>query len=344
VSVCLPGSVGFGFYAAVLARAGKIDEGYFYGELALRIMHKYPVKEFEGRTLFAVWGFVKTEYEGLSYCLVPMMAAHHSAMNTGDFGGGSIAMLIHTAVSLFIGQRLDKIVEGIDDAIQRLKDYNQRAQFGLLICLRNTCRKLMDRPDDSSGGYPDEVPYGSMLPVVYISFQLYEAVYLNDIELAGVLIRKFEKSNPGPVLPVMHNYFVFYKAIVTAASSGPRSLIRQWQARKLLQYLERAMLRCPENYTNKVFLVKAEIAASRGCLEEAGMQYDRSIHYAAKDKFPNEQALACERAATMYVTFGLPLEAAIYYSQAIKLYKQWGAEVRVKQLEEIMKEKHIAVC
>jgi hypothetical protein len=79
------GSVGFGFYASVLVRLKRIDDGFFYAKLALQMMKKYPAKEFEARTTIAVWGNVMTEAESLNTCKEPYLAAHHAALGTGDF-------------------------------------------------------------------------------------------------------------------------------------------------------------------------------------------------------------------------------------------------------------------
>ena len=100
--VSFSGSVGFGFYASVCIRAGKINEGWKYGELALRIMKKYPVKEFEARTIISVWGNVKSESEPLASCLEPYMQAHHSALSTGDFNVSTSIYVCITTLGLLI--------------------------------------------------------------------------------------------------------------------------------------------------------------------------------------------------------------------------------------------------
>ena len=96
------------------------------------------------------------------------------------------------------------------------------------------------------------------------------------------------------------------------------------------------LVHCPENHTNKVFLVRAEIAASKGQHDEAVLLYDKSRHYAKVNQLPSEQAFASERAGRMFVAAGQSSEAVPLFHEAIKLYAQWGAEVKVTQLKEIM--------
>ena len=123
---------------------------------------------------------------------------------------------------------------------------------------------------------------------------------------------------------------------IIAASKFQRSFLDRRRAQKHLRYLEQAMLNCPENHTNKVFLVRAEIAASKGQHDEAVLLYDKSRHYAKVNQLPSEQAFASERAGRMFVAAGQSSEAVPLFHEAIKLYAQWGAEVKVTQLKEIM--------
>ena len=77
--------MGFAFYASVLIRFARVNEGLFYGSIALQLMKKYRSKEFEARTTLALWGNVMTETEPLRKALDPFASAHQSALGTGDF-------------------------------------------------------------------------------------------------------------------------------------------------------------------------------------------------------------------------------------------------------------------
>lgn len=65
-------------------------------------MKKYPVKEFEARTIISVWGNVKTETEPLASCLEPYIQAHYSALSTGDFNVSTSDYLCNMILGLLI--------------------------------------------------------------------------------------------------------------------------------------------------------------------------------------------------------------------------------------------------
>lgn len=141
-------------------------------------------------------------------------------------------------------------------------------------------------------------------------------------------------------MPYMNRYYTFCEGLVEAGR-GRRSTVSRWRARRILRSMEKAMLRCPENHTNKVFLIKAELDTSAGRYDKAILNYDTSIRYAEKERFVNEEALATEKAARMLLVSGKKVKAAVYFERATKLYQQWGAEAKVIQLKEFMEKERL---
>lgn len=247
---------------------------------------------------------------------------------------------------LFIGDNLVSVLGRIDRAIEKSVDYQQKTMVSMMDPVKQVCLNLMGKSDDPltlTGKVMEENQWletasglGQEMAVSFLlTLKLYLAVYMNDLDQAGRLMEEYSKSDPGIVLPYVYKYHILYKAII-AASAPQKSFADRRRMRKHLQFMEKAMLNCPENHANKVFLIRAEIAASKGRCDEAALRYDKSIHYAKNNRLPNEQAFACERAGGMLISSGQPTRAVPYLCEAIRLYDQWGAEVKVLQLKEIM--------
>jgi len=92
---------------------------------------------------------------------------------------------------------------------------------------------------------------------------------------------------------------------------------------------------CPQNYHNRYALVKAEIARIEGRHAEAMDLYEEAIRSARDNGFVPNEALAFELAARFYATRGFATFAHAYLRSARNGYFRWGAQGKVRQLDEI---------
>jgi PAS domain S-box-containing protein len=91
----------------------------------------------------------------------------------------------------------------------------------------------------------------------------------------------------------------------------------------------------PETFEDRAALVGAEIARIEGRAGDAQELYDKAIRAAHKYGFVQNQAIANEIAGRFYVTRGYEKIAVTYLRRARVCYLRWGAEGKVRQLEEI---------
>jgi PAS domain S-box-containing protein len=90
---------------------------------------------------------------------------------------------------------------------------------------------------------------------------------------------------------------------------------------------------CPQNFENRVALVKAEIARIEGRTLDAEQLFERSIRFARDNGFIHNEGLASELAARFYDARGFEIIAHAYLRNARYCYLSWGADGKVKQLE-----------
>ena len=92
---------------------------------------------------------------------------------------------------------------------------------------------------------------------------------------------------------------------------------------------------CPENFENRAALVGAEIARLEAREREAARLYEEAIRSAQTNGFVHNEALANELAARFYRALGFEQIADGYLRDARYCYLRWGADGKVRQLEEL---------
>ena len=91
---------------------------------------------------------------------------------------------------------------------------------------------------------------------------------------------------------------------------------------------------CPENYLHKYLLIEAEISRILGNKQKAMDLYDKAIQSAYENSYIQNEAIACELAAGFYMNIGRNRIALTYMSDALRLFKQWGAYAKVEHLKK----------
>ena len=92
---------------------------------------------------------------------------------------------------------------------------------------------------------------------------------------------------------------------------------------------------CPDNFENRAALVAAEMARLEGRTIEAESLYEQAIRSARANAFIHQEALADELAAHFYAARGLEDIADMYLRKARSCYRIWGADGKVRQLDEL---------
>jgi predicted ATPase/signal transduction histidine kinase len=90
----------------------------------------------------------------------------------------------------------------------------------------------------------------------------------------------------------------------------------------------------PENFSNKLALVRAERARIEGDTATADALYEQAIRLAKEHELVHEEALACELAALAHSARGLEIPARAYGAAARLAYVKWGAVGKVRQLDD----------
>src|SRR6202040_1388543 len=131
----------------------------------------------------------------------------------------------------------------------------------------------------------------------------------------------------------------FYGALSQAASCNSAAAGERQQHLDAIaahhKQLEVWAANCPENFENRAALVGAEIARLEGRELDAERLYEQAIRSARANGFVHNEALANELAARFYAARGFEKIARVYLQDARYGYLRWGADGKVRQLDEL---------
>jgi signal transduction histidine kinase/GAF domain-containing protein/CheY-like chemotaxis protein len=130
----------------------------------------------------------------------------------------------------------------------------------------------------------------------------------------------------------------FYAALARAAycnaiSADQRALHLEALAAHHRQ-LEIWAHHCPDNFGNCTALVRAEIARLEGRDLDAERLYEEAVRLARENRFIQNEGIAGELAARFYAARGFETIAHAYLRNARYCYLRWGADGKVRQLDE----------
>jgi PAS domain S-box-containing protein len=131
----------------------------------------------------------------------------------------------------------------------------------------------------------------------------------------------------------------FYAALSHAASADSAAAdARQQHVATLAAHHRQLQIWAehgPENFENRAALVGAEIARLEGRDLDAEGLYEHAIRSARANGFVHNEALAYEVAARFYAARGFEEFAHVYLRNARDGYVRWGANGKVRQLDEL---------
>ncbi|MEA2760752.1 MAG: hypothetical protein QOD47_36, partial [Gemmatimonadaceae bacterium] len=218
------------------------------------------------------------------------------------------------------------------------------AQLGLIRTLRGLTPKFGYFNDErfNESQFEDHLQSDSRLALPecwYWVRKLQARVYANDYVSAIEAASKAQQLLwTSPSFFEVAEYH-FYGALARAAhyelaSAGERARDLEALGAHHKQ-LEMWAENCPENFANRAALVAAEIARLEDRTLDAERLYEEAIRSARANGFVHNEALANELAAHFYATRGFEKIARVYLQDARYGYLRWGADGKVRQLEQL---------
>lgn len=328
---------------------GEIENGYQFGELAIKLVDK--INDLEGKTkvYMANYSFIKHWKDPLRMSLPKLVENFQNGLDIGDIEYACYSIMFNFVYSYLASKPLKEVIKESQTNKIYIDKLQQSTASNYLSIYLQTMLNLVEKKDNPElliGSAYNEVEllpfcikindrsaiwniYNTKLVLLYLFEKPNE--FLKYIELAD----KFIDAVPGVQLVCVYNLF---KALALLTLYSSSSYFEKRKFKNIVNKIERNLKKwakyAPYNNSHKYFLLKAEISwRIKGKFDEAAIYFEQAIELARKHDYLNETALANELCAKFYLAQNKEKIARIYMDEACYYYRIWGADAKVEYLE-----------
>ncbi len=341
-------SVAYVYYGVILCNLGDISLAYEFGQLAIRMLDKFPSSSIKSRVYAAFGICIQPWKSDIKSALGVLKSGFQAGMESGNLEFAGYCMGEYCKNSLWMGKPLTLVEQEIGKYLklmQELKQEGCQLYIGLereiVFNLRGTnvepCH-LVGENFNEVERIPSLIEGKNFLQL----FSVYNAKAMLNFMFGNYeqalensrLFEKYEESASGFYVVSISN--LYYSLILLALSPQADKNKQNQYLKKVVQNqkkMQKWAFHAPMNYQHKYDLVAAEKARVLGQNSEAMDLYDRAIAGSAKNGYIQEEALAYELAGEFYLSLGKQIISQAYLTKAYYGYIRWGALAKVKHLE-----------
>jgi PAS domain S-box-containing protein len=333
------------------ARFGDYQAGYRFGRLGYELVEQHGLKRFQARTYVNFGNVILPWTRHVRAGRDLVRRAFEAANQVGDLVFAAFSCHHVTTNLLAAGDSLDEAQAEAERGLA----FAQKIQFGIAIdfstlhiALIRTLRGLTPTFGSLDTAQFDELrverrlaanPDLSLAEFFYwtrkLQARFFAGDYASAIEASSRAQRLLWSGFSQFEMAEYHLYGALCRAAAcnTAAAGERQQHVDALAAHH--QQLEIWAANCPENFENRAALVGAEIARIDGRDVDAMRLYEQAIRSARANGFVHNEALAFELAARFYAARGFDKIARVYLQDARYGYLRWGADGKVRQLDEL---------
>jgi predicted ATPase/signal transduction histidine kinase len=332
-------------------RFGDYGRAFQFGKLGFDLVEKRGLLRFKALVFLDFAALITPWTRPLSEGLALVRRAFDAAQESGNL---VYACYSRNCLHTLMLARGDPLADVQAEAETSLV-FVQNAHFELPIDsvtiqlqLIRTLRGLLDRLGSFDGGSFDEAAFERSLrarervPITacwYWTHKLHARCLAGDYAAA---VAAAEEAEPllwtSPSFLETAEYHV-YGALARAARHDevPPDERPRHRAALLAHGRQLAVWakHCPENFASRSGLVAAEIARIEERTLDAEALYAQAIQGAREGGFVHIEAMAYEWAARFWRARGLTEIADAHLARALERYRRWGADGKVRQLEQL---------
>jgi PAS domain S-box-containing protein len=342
------GYVWFGMFAG--PRFNNYKDGFRFGQLGYDLVDKRNLTRYQARTYISfgtLTPWAKHAAEGRDL----VRRAFDVAFRTGDLTFSAYSWHELITNYLFVGDPLPEVQSEAEKGLAFVKKAgfglvaeNCGAQLGLIRTLRGQTSTFgrFDARDYNESDTEHRLasnPTLALAEFFYWTRKLQGRFFAGDYATAVDASEKAHRLLWPAASQVETGDFRFYAALARAAAWNSASAEdRPKHFAALIDHhrqLEIWTRHCPENFENRAALVGAEIARVEGRELDAERLYEQAIRSARANGFVHNEALSNELAARFYEARGFDTIAQAYLRKARYCYLRWGADGKVRQLDEL---------
>lgn len=340
----------FAYYGVVLCGGGNLDAAYQAGQLAMQLVDVMGARAVQARTYLFNALMLNHWKQPLHASRALFAQAYQSGVETGDLDSACNALVSQAILSLLTGQELTAVEREMASAYETVAGFKQSAYLQFTVFWQLVLNLLGQAADALrlQGAVFDE---DAMIPLytkdnnlacLFISYfcKLLLCFLFQDFRQAVAHADRVEaylvNSSFGSMYYTVLFYFLDSLVRLAVYAETPAPAQEALLQKVLTNYakLQAWSMDAPENGLHRLTLVEAELARVRDQTSQAREHYDRAIDLASKHQYWHEGAMACELAARFYQAQGQKRLTYYYIQEAHYLYKTWGAQAKVQDLEK----------
>jgi PAS domain S-box-containing protein len=343
-------TTGYAWLGWVLCYAfHRYDDGYRFGKLALDLVEKRGFVVDTARVHYAI-GLIVSWMKPLPTSIDLFRTAFRTGVETGDHSFVNFSASQIVIRLILTGVALDEVWRESAQFMDFAKQTGFRDGADLIVsqqrfiaALRGQTASLSTFSDEEF----DESAFEAALTADRMTTMVcwYWILKIGPLFLSGEYgqaletVEKAKKllwATPGEIQVLDYH---FYSALTLAALAEtiPPDQQGEWLTRIMehQKQLRDWALNCPDTFESAATLVEAEVARIEGEHVDAERLYEEAIRRAHQQGFIQKEGIANELAARFYTARGFETIAQTYLRSARHCYLLWGAEGKVRQLEQL---------
>jgi predicted ATPase len=347
------GATALGIYAHILQTGlGDIEAGRQIGELALQLVRSYDDPVASGSGLFILAGFVLPWTRPLKAVTQLLLEGHRESMREGDLLFAGFNLNVAITQQCMYSDSVDETLQFMAKHEDYLLRLNNPHIITELTALRQMLRQLSGQTKNSSTFDDDKfnddqflkylIEIDDPIPIgFYFSFKLKALFIMGFYEKAFELAKEAEQrigATWGQFVFAEHIFFHFLTIARRFTDAGRVEKLRlRRDLSKKLKLMKKWASFCPENFAHKQLLMEAELARIGDKDSEAQRLYKEAVTSAREAGFPLNATLGYELAGRFELERSREGEAATWLRTARDGYAKWGANAKLKAMEEEFK-------
>jgi transcriptional regulator with GAF, ATPase, and Fis domain/predicted ATPase len=321
---------------------------YDWGELALQLNDRFGDKKRRAKIHQQYHAHVKLWRRPFATCLPHAREACRSGLESGDFTYAGYGAVSETWPALVISRSLDQFVRDYSPALALLERIRMSGFRTALQVTINWALALQGRTAGarslSDANFDEDAfvaQHGTNAAPFFLTFvytgKLHLCVLLEEYA-AGVRLAHLarEVTVVGTLWPVLVDFWgglAMTGAWATASVGERKEFQRTLDASRTS--LKELADNCPENFRCFWLALSGEMARVAGDRENALSMFEEALAYARETGNLQQEALANELCARVWLTSGQRDTAASFLRAARACYVAWGAVTKVRQLDAV---------
>ncbi len=338
----------FGFYGVLLAGVyDEIDAGYRYGRLCLELTDQLEIPQLRAKAVNLFDVFIRHWKEPLRHSIETLPLGLDQGLQYGDFEYGSYNGIQCGKHMVLSGYQLDESVRFQNRVCELIRHLHMDYHLDFAFIWRQVALNLSGQAEDSEVLRSDEYDAQKLgqqlieqdspfLAFNVLASQTMFAVILGDDERALQAAARAEPLSFAVAGMAEQAQQVFFHAmaLLQRADQVPRSerLARLRKVTRLQRRLRFWAEHAPANFAHKADLVAAEWCRVRKDPLRAFRYFEQAARGARKYAYLSDSALIAERYGEYLLSLGHKITAKALLSEAIDLYEDWGAHLKVQRL------------